>query len=257
VEISKIGKPSGDHGNLILVASKAQNERMATKQPIHGQEEVQLIGLLRDVQRVLADALDSMGGKSLQPGAPAYLAWAAVSVNRAAEGYLWLRESGRVPASKLLVRPALEATFFGIAVVKKPGFFFRKLYSEWEQDKKMFANDAAVEAASNCALQDLKRAARQAFPGCPIECKRVSVREAAEAAGLLNVYNSAYRTYCKFTHGALIAVQGHLDDATDTIDTDVVVSCVLKMLNELRQHTPAQVPDLKELGKRLKATHPN
>src|ERR1043165_2200420 len=203
-----------------------------TTQPIHGAEEVQLIGLLRDVQRALADALDSMGGKSLPPGSPTYLAWAAVSVNRAAEGYLWLRESGRVAASKLLIRPALEATFFGVAVVNKPGFFFRKVYSEWEEDKKMFASDPVAETAANHALHELKRATKQALPNCPVECKRVSVRDAAEAAGLLKVYNNAYRTYCKFTHGALLAVQGHLDDATNATDTDLVVSCVLMVLNQ-------------------------
>ena len=100
------------------------------------------MGLLTEVQQLLAHSLNSLGGKSPATGEAAYLGWAAVSVNRAAEGYLWLRESGRVAASKLLVRPALEATFSAIAVIKKHGFLLRKAYSEWEEDKKMFVKDA-------------------------------------------------------------------------------------------------------------------
>src|SRR6266481_642488 len=114
---------------------------MATQPPIHGPKEVQLLGLLKDVQRLLADALKSLEGQSLSPGGPAYLVWAAVSVDKAAEGYLWLRESGRVAASKLLIRPALEATFSGIAATKTPGFLFRKAYSEWLLDRVFFEGD--------------------------------------------------------------------------------------------------------------------
>jgi hypothetical protein len=45
-----------------------------------------------------------------------------------------------------------------------------------------------------------------------------------------------------------------LDDATDAIDTDIVGWCVLMMLNQLREHTPAHVPDLEPFKKRLEAT---
>ncbi len=217
---------------------------MATQQPIHSSKEVELLALLKDVQRVLSDALNSLGGKSPPKPGSAYLGWAAVSVNRAAGGYLWLRESGRVAASKFLIRPALEATFSGTAVMNKRGFLFRKAYSEWEEEKKMFANDTATVTAAHRALDNLKRAAKQACPDDPIECRRVTVRETADVAGLLKIYDSAYRTYCQFTHSAMTAVQGGLDDATDTVDTDIVVSCVLMILNLLREHTPAQVPDL-------------
>ncbi len=108
-------------------------------------------------------------------------------------------------------------------------------------------------AESDRQLEELKQAAKLAFPNCPVECKEVGVRETAELAGLSNAYESAYRTYCKFTHGAMQAVQGQLNAATDSIDTDVVGWCVLKMLNQLREHTPAQVPDLEPFKKRLEA----
>ncbi len=224
---------------------------MGTEQPIHGPEEVQLLGLLSEVQHVLADALNSLGGKSPPTAESAYLGWSAVSVNRAAEGYLWLRESGRVAASKLLVRPALEATFSGTAVIKKPGLLFRKAYSEWEEDKKMFAHDSAGKAAANLALDDLKRVFEQESPGYPAECKRVTVRDTADMAGLLATYDCAYRIYCQFTHGAMRAVLGHLDEATNTVDTKIVVWCVLMLLDQLREHTPAQLPDLAPFRTRL------
>ncbi|HZM03970.1 MAG TPA: DUF5677 domain-containing protein [Candidatus Saccharimonadales bacterium] len=192
-----------------------------------------------------------MGDKSPATAEAAYLGWGAVSVNRAAEGYLWLRESGRVAASKLLVRPALEATFSAIAVIKKHGFLFRKAYSEWEEDKKMFVRDAGGEKEATKALEDLKRAFQQSSPGYPVECKRITVRDAADVAGFLENYESAYRIYCQFTHGAMRAVLGHLDDTTDTIDTPMVSWCVLQMLDHLQTDTPAQIPNLVPFRKRL------
>ena|SRR5258708_5918098 len=125
------------------------------------------IGLLKDVQRILADAINSLGNKPYTTPESAYLMWAAVCVNRAAEGYLCLRETCRVTASKFLVRPALEATFSGTAVTKKPGFLFRKAYSELEEVKKIFAKDDAGAKAANHALENLKRAFQQKHPGLP------------------------------------------------------------------------------------------
>lgn len=226
-----------------------------SSESIHGPEELKHLGLLREVQQILAKALNSLGGKSPPTAESAYLGWAAVSVNRAAESYLWLRDSGRVAGSKLLVRPALEATFAAIAVLKKDGFLFRKAYSEWEEDKKMFANDAAGEQEAKRALEDLKRAFRQNRPNCPIVCKRVTVRDTADAAGFLENYESAYRIYCQFTHGALRAVLGDLDDTTDTIDTPTVTWCALQMLDHLQTHTPAEIPDLIPFRKRLLDAH--
>lgn len=222
-----------------------------SSKPLHGPQELKHLGLLREVQQILAHALNSLGGKSPPTAESAYLGWAAVSVNRAAEGYLWLRESGRVAASKLMVRPTLEATFAAIAVLKKHGFLFRKAYSEWEEDKKMFAKDAVGEQEAKRALEDLKRAFRQHKPDCPVVCKRVTVRDTADAAGFLDNYESAYRTYCQFTHGALRAVLGELDDTTDTIDTPIVTWCALQVLDYLQLHTPAELPDLVAFRKRL------
>ena len=225
---------------------------MFKEEPIHGPEEVQLLALLREVQQVLADALNSLDSTSRPPIDVAYLGWTAVSVNQAAEGYLWLRDSGRVAASKLLVRPALEAVFSGIAAVKDHRFLFRKAYSEWGEEKKMFANDQDGQAAANHALEDLKRAFKQACPGYPVECKGISAKDTAQMADLLEIYDRVYRIYCQFTHGALMAVMEEgLKEATDPMDTGIVVWCVLMILDKLKEHTRAQIPDLPSLQMRL------
>ena len=226
---------------------------MIPQEPIHESREVRWLALLRDLQTSLATGLRSLEGKPLPPGEPQYLAWSSVFVHKAADGYLWLRESGRVFASKLLVRPALEATLSAMAVLKKPGFLFRILYSELEKHKKMLRNNPAAIAEADQVLRDMEAAAKIARPGSPLERKQVDMAYTAKVAGHSVIYERTYRTYCKFTHGAMEAVRGHLDEATDSLDTDVVVWCVLMLLDELRQHTSAKVPDLEPFWKRMEA----
>ena len=74
-------------------------------------------------------------------------------------------------------------------------------------------------------------------------------------AGLLPVYETAYRIYCEFTHSAMRAVQGQLNKATDPIDTTNVIWCVLTMLEQLKKHTPAKVPDLTQFQKKVLESH--
>jgi hypothetical protein len=219
-------------------------------QPIHGANEIQLLELLKQVQIILANALNSLGGKILPTPESNYLSLSAVSVNKAADGYLYLRESGRIHASKLLVRPALEATFSGIAMAKKPELLFRKAFSEWKEDKKLYATDAASKVAVEQALDDLIRVFKKFQPGYPIERKEITVFDMAEAAGLLESYY-AYRVYCQFTHGAMQVVQGKLSKQTDSIDTKIVAWCVLMILDSLKEKTPAQIPDLTLFNNKL------
>ena len=213
-------------------------------------EESRLLALLKDVQKVLADSLNSLEGKSIPTPESLYLSWAAAFVNKSADGYLLLRESGRVDSAKLLIRPALEATFAGKAITEKPGFLFRKAYTEWLEDKKLFANEAAAEAQANLALDNLEKAFKTKLPSHPIERKRVNVRETADAAGVSENYE-AYKVYCQFTHGAMRVVFGNLDRQTDVIDTKTMIWCVLMILDQLKKQSPAQIPDLTEFKKRI------
>ena len=88
----------------------------------------------------------------------------AVTVNRASDGYLWLRESGRMDASKFQIRPALEAVFCGTAAMMNRDFLFRKAYSEWVEDKKLFATDAVSKKEADECLERLKQRFQEDAP---------------------------------------------------------------------------------------------
>jgi hypothetical protein len=223
---------------------------------MHCPEEIELLKLLKQLQIILAAALDSLGNKKPSTAEAGYLGYAAKSVNTAADGYVALRELGRVDASKLLIRPMLDIVLSASAVMKKKGFLFRKAFTEFDDARKIGPQDNARLDKANKALEELKQRFQQVEPDYPIACKRVDARYTADIAELPHIYASAYRTYCEFTHSAMRAVQGHLNNATDPIDTSMAIWSVGEMLNHLKKYTPAEVPNLSPFDKRLElATH--
>jgi hypothetical protein len=130
---------------------------MSIAQSIYPQFEVLFLEFLKELQPLQVNALNSLGGKKPVDFNSSYLGRIAVTVNRTGDGYLWVRESGRMDASKFLIRPALEAVFCGTAAMKNKDFLFRKAYSEWLEDKKLFATDAASKRKLTNILKDLKR----------------------------------------------------------------------------------------------------
>jgi hypothetical protein len=70
-------------------------------------------------------------------------------------------------------------------------------------------------------------------------------------ADLSVAYDDYYRIYCRFTHSAMAAVSGNLNQATDSKDTHIMVWCVLMMLNQLKQFTPADIPNLMPYNEKL------
>jgi hypothetical protein len=64
-------------------------------------------------------------------------------------------------------------------------------------------------------------------------------------------YQVSYRLYCKFTHGALGALSGALDEVTDDSDSRVMSWCVCQALGLLERQTPAKLPDLGVFYERL------
>jgi hypothetical protein len=220
------------------------------KHQIYPPFEVEFLGLLKELQPIFVDALNSLGGKKPTDAASSYLGRVAINVNRASDGYLFLRESGRMDASKFLVRPALEAVFSGTVAMKNKAFLFRKAYSEWKEHKKLIAKDAASKKEADDYLVKMKRHFQEI--NYPVKCVELQVKEIAEMAGLSPAYEEHYRVYCKFTHSAMLAVSGNLNQATDSKDTHVVVWCVLMMLNQLKQHTPAAIPDLMPFNEKMR-----
>lgn len=55
-------------------------------------------------------------------------------INRAAEGFIFLRRANRVDASKFLIRPAIEAMIRLEAVKRHPELLFRIAYTERNKD---------------------------------------------------------------------------------------------------------------------------
>ena len=173
-------------------------------------DEKQLLALIGRLQSLFTDAINSLDTKRLTPETR-YLAICAITVNQAAGGYYVLRERQQIHASKFLVRPILEATISAEAVMKKRGFLYRKAYSEILEEKKIFPKDSKTEAHFELLLKELRDFFKKYDPNYPIEDKAVNVKYAAEVAEMLPLYEVVYRTYCKFTHGAIDAALGQLN----------------------------------------------
>jgi hypothetical protein len=221
--------------------------------PRSQRKEHEFMALLKELQAILAEALDSLGGKTPPTSGSSYLGRIAITVNRVSDAYICLRDLGRADASKLLIRPVLEATFLAAAAMKDPNFLFRRAYTEWEEDRKLFARDDNGRLEADCFLEELKSQFRKQCPEYPVRCERLSMRQAAEMADLLPQYEGTYRIYCKFTHSALRAVSGNLNEMTDSNDTHTVVWCALMTLGLLQKHTPAIIPSLDSFVPRLRS----
>lgn len=222
---------------------------MEPEQAKHDPEEMRLLKLLSELRPLLRNAIDSLDGKTSPAPEASYLRWCAVTVSHAAAGYLMLRERGAIHASKFQIRPALEATFNGIAAINANGFLFRRAYTEWLEDKKLAHGNPATMKELDDQFEEVKRQ----FPSCSQDLAKVSVYDAAKMADLLPVYETAYRVYCQFTHGALRAANGGLNEASDGHDTFTVACCVLLLLKALKGHTPAEIPNLARFVKELES----
>jgi hypothetical protein len=224
---------------------------MSVGQPIYPPIEIEFLKLLKELQPICVKALNSLGGKKPADAGSSYLGRIAKTVNRTSDGYLLLREAGRMDASKLLIRPALEAVFCGTAALKDKEFLFRKAYSEWKEDKKLFAKDAEGKKEADEYLKHLQIGFQKHNPAYPIKLQEIKIEGIARMAELSPVYESAYRVYCKYTHSAMRAVSGHLDQGTDLRDTPTIVWCVLTTLGLLKTHTPAEIPPLENFYQKL------
>jgi hypothetical protein len=84
-----------------------------------------------------------------------------------------------------------------------------------------------------------------------LEDKYISIWEIAEVAGLAGYYESHYRTYSRYTHGALWAMGDFLTDLTDPEDNRVMGFCTWSAVNAL-VGIGAESPNLQSLYQRLK-----
>jgi hypothetical protein len=194
--------------------------------------EQESLTLVDDVVGEITHALDSLDGKLPNTLLGKYRFWSSKHLHRAVRGFAFLRRSGRVDCSKFLIRPAIEMAFRLEAVRKHPDLFYRIAFSEHLRDEQLLRvadqllNDDAQSKENWKTFKEnwnrFSDAFTAEFPNVPKVDKELSIACAAEKAGMKYIYDNHYRTYCQYTHGALRASIGALDDVTDPEDNRAV-----------------------------------
>jgi hypothetical protein len=219
-----------------------------------GSLEARSLQLVSDMQADLCGALHGLGGKTREGLYDGYLGYTAGHINRAVEGYVYLRKSGRIDASKHLVRTAIEAVIRVQAIRKKPELLFRIAFTEFSEDKKWVRSTggAGVQAALSAIDKhwvDFKGAYHAKYPEHSLVEEELSLRGAAECAGIEQYYDTHYRLYCRFTHAAFRATTGNLNEF-DREDNRTMALCALSAL-EAVSSIGGLTPNLESFRQRL------
>lgn len=216
--------------------------------------EAKSLQLVLDMQLQLAAALNSLTGKQHKGIEDVFPVYSAGHINRAVDGYVLLRKTGRIDSSKLLIRPALEATIKILAVRKRPELLYRIAYTERLEDQKWIGAAARRQGGDYTAQdkknwEEFKKSYSTHFPGQPLIEQKLLLRDAAVIAGLGDYYDSHYRLYCQFTHAAFRAVSRDLDEL-DTHDNRTMALCTLVGI-EAAVSLGASASEISALRKRL------
>jgi hypothetical protein len=200
-------------------------------------DEEKSLKLVEDFDRELIHAMDSLPEK-LFGLLDQYRFWSSKHLQRAVDGFAVLRRAGRLDGSKFLVRPALEMAFRLEAARQHPDFFYRIAHSEHLQDKHLLrigGNDTQLQAQSDKTWEEFDNAFKKEFPkvSIPDVVNRVKIECLAAKAKLKPFYDSHYRIYSRYTHGALHASTGNIDKATDRADNQIMAFCALVALDNL------------------------
>ncbi|HEV2208581.1 MAG TPA: DUF5677 domain-containing protein [Verrucomicrobiae bacterium] len=217
--------------------------------------EAESFQLLRDLQDSLAGVLKSLDGKRGANLFECFLFHTSAYVNRTAEGFVALRQTGRIDASKLLVRPAMEAMFKQQAVLRQPELLYRMAYTERLEDRKLI-EPVYHRAGKNYDNLDcrqweqFKKEYAKQYPNHTKAETKLSLYDAAKAAKIERYYESYYRLYCQTTHAAFRAATGGLK-FTDVEDNRTMALCVLGALDALERSRISNVPGLSDFRQRL------
>lgn len=226
-----------------------------------GLSEKEGLQLVSDLVDELTSAFKSLAGKKHEGTFDTYRFYSAKHLHRAADGFVYLRRSGRVDASKFLVRPAIETALRLQAVQKQPDLLYRIAFSEHCQDRKLLRPAAKVVKADfqsapiHQLWKQFKEAFKKKFPKIKAVDKEINVIEIAQKGGLGRFYDSHYRTYCQYTHGSLRASTGYLDEATDSADHRTMALCVCVALSAVTS-IGAEAPNAAKLFERVRQEDP-
>jgi hypothetical protein len=212
----------------------------------------EILDLLEQNSRLLASITRTFDRREPNSLEERYLWCMAVAVNQAAEGFALLRSKSLLAASKLMLRPAIEATICAKAALATKEFYFRKVYSEWSEDLKLFEKDPVKRKTEESQFDRFRARFMHQHPGYPAKKSKLPLLEAARAAGpdFVNNYEYAYRLYCQWTHNTMRPVLKRLP-LTDHIDPSIMCWCVLCILDSLKGRSPAAIPDLAQARRRL------
>ena len=219
--------------------------------------EEQSLTLLADLVAEITRALDSLGGKKHNGLFDNYQFWSSKHLHRAADGFVFLRRSGRADASKFLIRPAIEIVLRLQAVKKHPDLLYRIAFSEHCQEKRFLRATAEYsqqpydDTHGNKRWKEFKDAFTAEFPDIPTAEKELTIACAAEKAEMKPIYDGDYRIYCQYVHGALRASAGGLDEATDPHDNRAMILCASIALETLIS-LGAKSPNCDSLFRRLR-----
>lgn len=201
--------------------------------------EVVAMALLSELRPAIDAALDSLGGKMTKGVEDLYYLYASRHINTAIDGFILLRREHRIDGARLLVRPALEAMLRLQAVRVKTYLLYRVLLREALEADKWFGGVARRHGVAYTRVCDrdewqaFKDRCIAQFGADKLEDVPLSSYDAAVEIGVQAYYDSHYRGYCQYTHGALEAVSGSLDELTDPEDTRVMLHGAMIALEAL------------------------
>jgi hypothetical protein len=196
---------------------------------VNPEQKKEWLDFVTRMQRELASALNSLGGKDGKGLPEQFVFYSAVQINRAVLGYIVLAHQDQPKSAVLLVRPALEAMFRLQAVRVTPALVCRIAATEKDEEEKMVRSmgrldaDQAV-AALKSQWTDFEQKYVAKYGADAFCAEKISVYDVAKAAGMEHVYNAHYRLYCKFTHAALRAAVGGFDAVTMR-DAPLLAAC--------------------------------
>jgi vancomycin resistance protein YoaR len=100
---------------------------------------------------------------------------------------------------------------------------------------RIAGNDPQLQAQSDKTWELFDNAFKKEFPKVlvPNVDDKPSIEYLADKAKLKPFYDSHYRIYSRYTHGAVHASTGNIDKATDCADNQIMAVCALVALDNL------------------------
>lgn len=177
---------------------------------------------------ILLEGLAALPAESLS-GIQRYIRDISCLISEITEGYLTLRNANKITASRVLIRPCIEAAMKLAAVKEDPNNLlniaytetigdicllegYRDLAKEWLAEGQSGVGPETVENAENFIAERKQRQAviraqlGKQFPDAPEKDKYLKPYMLAKAGRQDELYGGSYVLYCNFVHATLRAI---------------------------------------------------